>query len=610
MGMTKLTDPNRKMVLPSHAGAMAGVLTVPKILLIDDDDVFLEVIERALNEAGFNSKRAWATSLSDADTLLAKDTFDCILLDHKLDDGDAFSLLDKLAQTEDSPAVIILTNNDDVNIAVRAMKYGVVDFINKDKLDGSMLKEAIENGIEARNRHLALDREKNALQRMSFYDELTGLANRHLLADRLTQAIKSAGRNRHVFALFVMDLNLFKDVNDTYGHDAGDEVLRVTAARISNCLRDTDTVGRLGGDEFVAVLEGTQSVEGAVVAARKISDEMALPILIEGNNITVGISVGIALYPENGDSSASLMKAADVAMYQAKSAHEYFHLASAKTADMDERPKRIASGLQTPGLINEIEIHYQPTIEFDSPDICGVEALTRWKHPKLGLLQPIEFIPALERTAAVKHVTLHTIERAFEQYASWRKVGLDLPIAINISSRMLEESQFPALVEQRISKFGVQATKFSFEFSGFSSLKNQMLAINIIREIALLGIKISFDDFGVGTMSYQHLSQLPVSGLKIDPSFLVNLANENGNRAVVRSISVLAEGFGCELVAVGVDSVDTWEQLICLGCRKGQGFYFAPPMPADEITQWHDQWHQALSFAPVVNRILPAIRQI
>lgn len=582
---------------------------MPKMLLVDDDDVFIEILERAIVRSGMPCEYDIAPSLADAFAKLEKVDFDCILLDHKLGDGDAFELLEILTDVANPPSVIMLTNSEDVEIAVQAMKKGVFDFICKRNLCHEKISETIKSGLKARSVALQAERDRDALQRMSFYDELTGLANRNLLSDRLEQAIKSAQRNGETFTYFMMDLNSFKDINDSYGHDAGDEVLREAAQRLRSCLRDTDTVGRLGGDEFVAILEGTRSLDGAVVGAKKILDELRKPMNVGGILMEVGVSIGIALYPRHGRDSGALMKAADVAMYQAKKGEEYFSVATGSVTTTN-RPERIASALQSEKLLEQIELHYQPKIEFDSPTVSGFEALARWRHPEFGQISPREFIPALERTNAIKQVTLHTISCAFLQQKLWCDAGIGTPIALNVSKRMLTEPSFPQQIEQLLAAYGIPAELFHFEFSEIATLKNQGLAIQTTWELANMGIQVSIGDFGSGQTSFQYLRDLPVNEIKLERSFIVDLCDEKLNRSIIRSVSVFAEGVGCDVVAVGVESAEVWEQLIALGCKKGQGYFFAPPMPTNELELWLRDWNRQVAKVQWQNAILPAVRQI
>lgn len=580
-----------------------------RILLVDDDDVFLEVIDRALDKSALDCVRTFATSLTDAMQSISTTNFDCILLDHKLGDGDAFAILEHLQGVSDKPPVVMLSNNDDVDIAVRAMKFGVTDFISKGDLSGEKLKSSIEKGIDERNLERASEKEKSALLRMSFYDELTGLANRNLITDRLAQSIKAAERNAKVFAIFMMDLNLFKDVNDAYGHDAGDEVLRITSQRLKKCLRSTDTIGRQGGDEFVAILDGTESIDGAIVGARKIIRAMSQPFNIAGNQLSVGLSIGIALYPENGTDAASLMKAADIALYDAKEDPSNFCIASDPESTKARHQKQIATALQSDDMLNEIQLEYQPILEFGTTDVSSVEALARWKNVKFGTLLPLDFIPALERTEAILKMTLRTLDIAFTQSRQWCDLGISLPISLNISKRMLTEAKFPSYVQEKLTHYGVVATTINFEFSQFFSLKNQHLAMHIINELSEMGVRVSIGDFGAGNPSYQNLKAMPLHEIKLDQSFITNLIKEKKDRSIIRSVAVLAEGLDCDLVAVGIENLATWEQLIALGCRKGQGYYFAPPMNAEELLSWRQQWRKELEQAYEDPQVLRAIRQ-
>jgi diguanylate cyclase (GGDEF)-like protein len=422
------------------------------------------------------------------------------------------------------------------------------------------------------------------LVRQALHDPLTGLPNRELFADRVGQAIRAADRERHPAALLLLDLDRFKDVNDTLGHHHGDQLLIQVGQRLGGALRKADTVARLGGDEFGVLLPGA-TTEGAGAVADKLRAELQQPLSIDGVALDLDASIGIAVYPEHGSDAAQLLQHADVAMYMAKQAHVGF-LAYDPAVDQHS-PRRLAllGGLRRALERGELVLHYQPKADLGSGAIRGVEALVRWQHPEYGLLGPGEFIPLAERTGLIHPLTHWVLDAALEQAARWRHAELGLSVAVNISTRCLLDPSFADQVARQLATRLVPADLLVLEITESAVMVDPARALEVLGRLHTLGVGLAVDDFGTGYSSMAYLKDLPVDELKIDRSFVGQMATSRSDAVIVRSAIDLGHNLGLRVVAEGVETQQAWQELAALGCDIAQGYYLGRPMPAAELEQ-------------------------
>ena len=438
---------------------------------------------------------------------------------------------------------------------------------------------AILRDVSERRQHLA------ALEHQALHDPLTGLPNRLLLDDRLEQSIRSAERESGALAVLLIDLDRFKDVNDTFGHAAGDALLAQVGPRLRGVLRSVDTIARVGGDEFVIVLPTAGRAEDVGRTAEKILETLEAPFSVEGNATEVSASIGIALYPEHGSDSLHLLRAADAAMYMAKRSSKAYAVYSAGEDAFQKRRLVFLEELRRGIDRGELFLAYQPQVDMRTRQVSHVEALVRWRHPQRGIVPPDDFISGAERIGLSRKLTDWIFTTALRQTQEWKQDGLTLPVAINASIRILRDPSFAERVRTLLKELGLAPERLTLEITE-SLMAEPLEALATLRELHAAGVRLSVDDFGVGALSLLTLKQLPVEEIKIDKSFVLGMDTQATDAAVVRSIIDLAHHLGCRVVAEGVENRESWDRLAALGCDLAQGDYVCPPMEADELAAW------------------------
>jgi len=423
-------------------------------------------------------------------------------------------------------------------------------------------------------------------ERQSLHDALTNLPNRVLLQQRLSASLDEMRREGTGLALFLLDLDRFKEVNDTLGHPAGDALLEVVARRLVAAVRPEDTVARLGGDEFAVLLPDIEHPNDAIEVAGRIKMALAEPFMLEGVLMDVDVSIGIALCPQHGDEAEVLMRRADVAMYVAKG--EQTGIEVYDVARDPNSPTRLGTVTALREALDhgQLELHYQPKVSLDDGTVVGVEALVRWQHPVRGLVPPDEFVPLAERTGLVHRLTAFVLREALDQVSDWWAHGLQVPVAVNVSMRDLQETDLAGLVAAELDAHHLPPTALVLEVTESVLAQDPGRAVATLRELADLGVSSSLDDFGTGYSSLLLLERLPVAEIKIDRSFVRRLDEEGGDPAMVRSIVGFAHGLGLSVVAEGVETSAAWKLLREMGCDVAQGYRVARPMAATPATQW------------------------
>ena len=431
----------------------------------------------------------------------------------------------------------------------------------------------------------SLGRERDAL-----HDALTGLPNRTLFRDRIEQATARCRRNGGVLAVLLIDLDGFKEVNDTLGHHTGDVLLRQVAARLQRYLRQVDTVSRLGGDEFAVFLPDLTGVEVAEETAHRLLAAIGEPFHLEGISLSVQASVGIAGFPEHGLDTETLLQRADNAMYEAKRLKSGVEL-YAQQKDKTSR-RRLALSGELRGAVddNQLLLHYQPKARLSDGAVVSVEALVRWDHPWYGMVPPAEFIPLAERTGVMRPLTINVLDQALRQIREWSRLDLDLSVAVNISTQNFHDLLLPDEIAHLLARHGVPPRLLEIEITESMLIADPMRAMHILGRLSEMGIRLLIDDFGTGYSSLAYLKRLPVNGIKIDQSFVKQLTTDDNDAVIVRSTIDLARNLGLETVAEGVETTEAWDALRDLGCDHAQGYFLSPPLAADEFLQWWRQW--------------------
>jgi diguanylate cyclase (GGDEF)-like protein len=453
-------------------------------------------------------------------------------------------------------------------------------------------------------RNLHFESEHNRYQ--ALHDPLTDLPNRTLFQDRTGVALRSAARSGATVAVLLMDLNRFKEVNDTLGHQYGDHLLLQVADRLRGSLRESDSVARLGGDEF-AVLLPVSGWEEALAAAQRVDAALHDPFSMNDITLDVDASIGIAL-AEPGDDVETLLRHADVAMYEAKAAHHPFARYEASRDDNDLSRLVLLGDLRRAIVSGELTLHYQPKINTSTGALSSVEGLVRWRHPTRGLLPPDEFIPLAENTAIIHALTTEVLRLALSQARKWADAGRPIPVAVNISARSLLDPRFPAHVQELLDAHGVAPHLLSLELTETAVMADHDLALTVLKALDSMGVSLSIDDFGTGYSSMSYLKTLPVKELKIDRSFVMGMADDPDNVVIVRSAVDLGHNLGMTVVAEGVQDRITRSELTDMGCDLVQGYQICRPIPAAELELWIEAYRLANSSAPPVVRSRAKIR--
>ena len=572
-----------------------------RLLIVDDDDVDREKLRRMLAASAFRAEMVEAASGKAALEEVRKAPFDCILLDYHLADGLGTDFMKQINAEEDRDCpVILVTGVGNEMIAVQAMREGVYNYLSKHSLSTQHLRDTIEDSLRQANREKELKLSQERLKWLGLYDSLTGLPNRNLFFDRLEQAAHAVSRSSTSFALFVIDLDLFKEVNDSFGHEAGDRVLAEVGRRLQQSARVSDTYARLGGDEFAGILLGIHSVEDACVVAKAVSTAIRRPICVGETTVTVGASIGIALAPLHGTNSRKLLTKADMAMYSAKLGQRNYDLATlAPPETQDDNPVALARQIGDAIDRGELFLHYQPKINLRNGELAGVEALIRWNKPGEGVIQPGEFIPAIERTATIAPLTYAVLDMAFEQMQVWTKRGWRVPVSVNISTRMLDNHELAPRVAAGLAQHDLDPKLLTLEITETSLMTDPAKARRALNDLADVGVAISIDDFGSGYSSLAELQELAIHEIKLDRPFVEGLGRNDRCESIVQSVATLSEGFDVNLVAEGIETRDQMKALKALGCTMGQGFSLAHPMTAREFSTWWPDWqkNEAQSFA-------------
>ena len=426
-----------------------------------------------------------------------------------------------------------------------------------------------------------IQRQIRVIGHQAYFDELTGLPNRVLFRREIDTSLERAAADGGAVSVLLLDLNRFKDVNDTLGHGCGDEVLQAVALRLGELEGDV-VLARLGGDEFGILVRGGS--HAAADAGERASAALKEPIEVAGIPIALGASIGAATYPRDGEDSEALLRGADVALYAAKDGRLGMALYDRPSDPND--PARLALGAELGRALagDELVLFHQPKIEIATGRVVGVEALVRWRHPVRGLLGPDTFVPFAERTGLIRPLSRHVLRQALAQCRTWREIGLDLRVAVNVTMHDLVDAELPDEISTFLDDEGLDATALELEITESSLMADPFRVRNVLSRIADLGVRIAIDDFGTGYSSLAYLKRLPVDELKIDRSFVKTMTTDASDETIVRSTVDLARNLGLTVVAEGVESSEALEKLRELGCDLAQGYYTGRPMPAEDLT--------------------------
>src|SRR3954454_11405626 len=447
-----------------------------------------------------------------------------------------------------------------------------------------------------------------AKEHQALHDALTGLPNRELFRDRIDQAIRTSRRSGEAAVVMIMDLDHFKEINDTLGHHYGDLLLQEVSRRLMAALRDSDTVARLGGDEFGVLLPRVANSQDSPNAARNLLVALREPFVLEGMRLEIDASIGIALHPVHGEDVETLNQRADIAMYSAKQAGRGYQIFEPELDRHSPRRLALAGGLRSAINQGEIKLYYQPKADLRTGSIVGVEALARWDHPEFGIVGPSEFVPIAEQTGLITPLTSHVLDVALRQIRAWSDTGLaDLTIAVNLSARSFLDTQLAVEIPRLLARWEVKAEQLELEITESMLMTDPARAEATLTRLSQIGLTLSVDDFGTGYSNLANLKRLPVDVIKIDKSFVMEMAVDASDAAIVRSTVDLVHNLGLRVVAEGVESEDASRHLEALGCDYAQGYFLSRPLPAEAATRLIRERGTAREAAPPTLRVVQGL---
>ncbi len=521
---------------------------------------------------------SWCDQPESALPTMLSGEYDIVLLDCQRAPERARNLLQSAVRSDCIAPIIVMTDVLDYQIDSTALSDGAADYLLKSLLDAPALERSI--------RH-ALQRKKGELQLMhrARFDALTDLPNRQMFRERLEHAVLRAQRENSRFALLHIDLDGFRRVNESFGHSVGDQLVALVAERLTHCVRKTDNLARIGADEFTVLIEEVRQQGDVVAVADKIVAAMAQPYQIGDTPLVLGLSIGIAAFPEAGYNVDALLHNVELARQQAKQVRGcQYHFYTEKMNFEARNQMHLETELRRALRRNEFELFYQPRVELESGQLVGVECLIRWRHPQRGLLTPIDFIPLAEETGLIVPIGYWTIQQACRDMRELqRRCGRHIDLAINLSVKQLQDEKFAETAARLLSESGLDLQRIEFELTETAILLNIEQTYASMTALSQLGVSFSLDDFGTGYSSFAHMQRLPISALKIDRSFVRNLPNDKDDAIIVKAIINLAHSLQLGVIAEGVETIEQVQFLWQNHCDQVQGYYFAPAVDLKQI---------------------------
>ncbi len=576
----------------------------PLVLLVDDDPMIRLLVRETLQQKGFVVEEAenGKIALGVMETCQP----DVILLDVLMPEMDGFETcraLRELPQGEHVP-IMMMTGLDDLESINHAFETGATDFITK-PLNYAILGHRVRYLLRTMLAFEGLRKSKKEIHHLAFYDALTNLPNRRLFSDRLQQAVEVARRTDSLAGVLFIDIDNFKRINDSFGHSIGDKLLRTVASQIVNCLRRSDSVcrdadeevvsvARLGGDEFTVLLSQLEKAEDAARVARRVLDAISVPLMLGTEDIVVTPSIGISVYPYDGDDVEALVKNADTAMFHAKKQgkNNYQFYTNSMSNSAVER-MTLETALRKALSKEQFRLHYQPKIDLGNGKVVGLEALIRWEHPEMGLISPADFIPLAEDSGLIVPIGEWVLRTACSWMSNWQQAGhQSLRIAVNLSACQFRQTALNEMVRRVLQDAGLDARWLELELTESVIMDDIQTSSIVLRSLKEMGVHVSMDDFGTGYSSLSMLKRLPLDTLKIDQSFVRDITTDADDAAIIDAIISLAHSLRLRVIAEGVETRGQLEFLRSRGCDEAQGYLYAHPMDAAAIECWLREYRE------------------
>ena len=552
----------------------------PIVVLADDDPSIRLMVRHVLESEDFDIVEA--SDGIEAIKAVEKYHPALILLDAVMPGIDGFTTCQQIKDKghTDIPVMMITGLDDDVSVE-RAYEVGAIDFITK-PIKWAVLKHRVKSVV-------AKVIAERKVKLLAYRDTLTNLPNRLLFADRLEQAVIRSERSRTSMALMLVDIDDFKLVNDSFGHDAGDKLIKAVGQLISKSLRRADTIARLGGDEFAVIIEGIEGAEDAISIADNLTTILEHNVRLDEQETYTSASIGIAIFPEDGNDARTLLKNADTAMFRAKENGRHcfqFYKPEMSVSAMERLD--LENSLKAAFENDEFLIHYQPVVDIHKNEITGVEALLRWQHPDKGMIQPADFVSVVEDCGLIVAIGEWLIASVCKQVRVWQDAGLEKQnVSINLAPRQFKEQDLTALFTQAFKENNIDGSSISVEITERTLIDNIGEVESTLQKLRTMGIKVLLDDFGTGYASLAYLKQFPVDVVKIDRAFIAGIPDNEEDSAIVNAIAGLTRGLKLGLLAEGVENDKQLNVLKSIGCQYAQGYYWSKALPGDEYEQFY-----------------------
>ncbi|MDP1862679.1 MAG: EAL domain-containing protein [Thiobacillus sp.] len=597
--MSAYIAPGRQHDQPASSERLISMQTLQdaRVMIVDDEPATIHVVQVFLEDAGYSHFITTNDSTQALDIIL-KQRPDILILDLCMPGKSGFELLGEIRS---DPLlrylpVLVFSAAGDAATKLHSLELGATDFLPK-PVDPSELVLRLRNALAF----------KAYQDQLAYNDRLTGLPNRQLFLERLSWTLRLAQRHSKQCALLQIGLDRFKQINDTLGHEVGDKVLKAVSHRLTTSLRESDTISqlnsgqdsislsRLSGDEFMVLTSEINHAEDASLIARRLLEAMKLPLALGKLELFVTISVGIALFPQDGSEGSALLTHVDLAMAQAKlhGRNTYaFHSVETNTRSFERL--NMETALRKSIERKELELHYQPKVDLNTGRIIGAEALARWTHAELGQVSPAQFIPLSEETGLILPLGEDMLNLACQEAVKWQKIGCNLPVSVNVSSMQFRRGDMPSIIRSALQASGLQPENLMIELTESLLMENAQSNIDMLRAIKNLGVQLSMDDFGTGYSSLSYLKRFPLDELKIDQVFVSDLPDDSGSAAIVSSVINMAHGLGLKVTAEGVETAAQMAALKSDGCDHFQGYLFSRPLaPPDFAALLRQKAHRS-----------------